>query len=142
MGANDNFKIINFRLNLDKKEERELYDYLENIDKGGLKACYGSKSGFIKEVLMAHMHGGNGGSTAGTSTQLSRDEIKALVKEVFMECADVMNVAVVKSETMTGGVASTMEEATETPDEAKAAVPEQADKLPDDAMDYLKELYG
>jgi hypothetical protein len=35
-----------------------------------------------------------------------------------------------------------MEEATETPDEVKAAVPEQADNLPDDAMDYLKELYG
>jgi hypothetical protein len=91
---------------------------------------------------MAHMHGGNGGNTAGTSTQLSRNEMKALVREVFMECADVMNVTVVKSETATGGVASTMEETTETPDEVKAAVPEQADNLPDDAMDYLKELYG
>jgi hypothetical protein len=91
---------------------------------------------------MAHMHGSNGGSTADTSAQLSRDEMKALVKEVFMECADEMNVAVVKPEITTGGVASTMEEATETPDEVKAAVPEQADNLPDDAMDYLKELYG
>jgi len=32
MAGKDNFKIVNFRLNLEKKEEKELYDFLQSID--------------------------------------------------------------------------------------------------------------
>lgn len=152
MAGKDNYKIVNFRLNLEKKEEKELYDFLQGIDNGNLKNCYGSKSGFIKEILIAHMHGGvqhsnefagrsDNSDDSGVVTAFADDakaDLKTVVKEVLQECLNTLD-----KETFGRAVGSA--------DNGNAAitllgnepsVPKQTDDIPDDAMDYLKELYG
>ncbi|MBO5210139.1 MAG: hypothetical protein J6B68_12495 [Lachnospiraceae bacterium] len=150
MAGKDNYKIVNFRLNLEKKEEKELYDFLQSIDDGNLKNCYGSKSGFIKEILIAHMHGGvnrgseitggaGGFSVAGVVTAFTEDaraELNSVVKGALLECLDTLEVFVGAVASTDKGNATIME-----PDKA-SSIPQQTDDIPDDAMDYLKELYG
>lgn len=152
MAGKDNYKIVNFRLNLEKKEEKELYDFLQSIDNGNLKNCYGSKSGFIKEILIAHMHGGvsrrdgnagdEGCSTAtGVVTVFTDDaraDLKTVVKEAMLECLETVDM-----EAFGKSVGSTGKgDAVITPPDNEPSVPKTADDIPDDAMDYLKELYG
>lgn len=136
MAGKDNFKIVNFRLNLEKKEEKELYDFLQSIDNGNLKNCYGSKSGFIKEILIAHMHGGVGVTDAFTST--SGEELKAVVKEAFLECMDMIG----KDAFKVCADTASQEYGGSIPRNNELAISKQTDDIPDDAMDYLKELYG
>ena len=46
--------MINFRLNLSKREDKEIYDYLQNFDSPDFKAVLkGGKSNFIKMVLLS-----------------------------------------------------------------------------------------
>lgn len=152
MAGKDNYKIVNFRLNLEKKEEKELYDFLHSIDDGNLKNCYGSKSGFIKEILIAHMHGGvnrgseitggaGGFSVTGVVTAFTEDaraELKNVVKGALQECLDTLDKKVF------GGTITSVDKGNAIvakPDKAPS-IPQQADDIPDDAMDYLKELYG
>ena len=46
--------MINFRLNLSKREDKEIYDYLQNFDSSNFKAVLkGGKSNFIKMVLLS-----------------------------------------------------------------------------------------
>ncbi len=49
--------MINFRLNLLKKEDREIYDYLCKFDSPDFKTVLkGGKSNFIKTVLLSFIH--------------------------------------------------------------------------------------
>lgn len=49
--------MINFRLNLSKREDKEIYDYLQNFDSPDFKAVLkGGKSNFIKMVLLSYIH--------------------------------------------------------------------------------------
>lgn len=46
--------MINFRLNLSKSEDREIYDYIQQFDSPEFKAVLkGGKSNFIKTVLLS-----------------------------------------------------------------------------------------
>ena len=46
--------MINFRLNLSKREDKEIYDYLQNFDSPDFKAVLkGGRSNFIKMVLLS-----------------------------------------------------------------------------------------
>lgn len=151
MAGKDNFKIVNFRLNLEKKEEKELYEFLQSIEHGNLKSCYGSKSGFIKEMLIAHMHGGvsrrdgNAGddgcsNAVGVVTAFTddvREEVKTVVKEAILECLDTADKATFGESVGSTGKGNTVI----TPPDNEPSVPKPADDIPDDAMDYLKELY-
>ena len=49
--AKDSFKTVSFRLNLDKQEEKEIYEYLESIDQGNQKQELGDKSKFLKMLV-------------------------------------------------------------------------------------------
>lgn len=56
--ANTNTAMINFRLNLSKKEDREIYDYLQQFESPDFKAVLkGGKSNFIKTVLLSYIRG-------------------------------------------------------------------------------------
>lgn len=56
MAERDNV-MINFRLNLSKKSDREIYDYLKQFDTPEFKAILkSSKSNFIKNVLLDFIH--------------------------------------------------------------------------------------
>lgn len=152
MAGKDNYRIVNFRLNLEKKEERELYEFLQSIDNGNLKNCYGSKSGFIKEMLIAHMHGGVGrrdgnasgavgSSVIGVVTAFAdeaREELKTVVKGAVQECLSILDKGVFGESVGSAGNGN----AVIIPPDREPSVPEQTDDIPDDAMDYLKELYG
>lgn len=49
--------MINFRLNLSKKSDREIHDYLKQLDTPEFKAILkSSKSNFIKNVLLDFIH--------------------------------------------------------------------------------------
>ena len=152
MAGKENYKIVNFRLNLEKKEEKELYDFLQSIDNGNLKSCYGSKSGFIKEILIAHMHGGvrhsnefaesfASSNITGVVTAFRDDakaDLKTVVKEALQECLNTVDKEVfggAAGSTDIGNVATTLSG-------NEPSIPKQTDDIPDDAMDYLKELYG
>lgn len=152
MAGKENYKIVNFRLNLEKKEEKELYDFLQSIDNGNLKSCYGSKSGFIKEILIAHMHGGvqHSNEFAGRSDRSdvsgvvtafadnAKVDLKTVVKEALQECLNTVDKEVfggAAGSTDIGNVAITLSG-------NEPSIPKQTDDIPDDAMDYLKELYG
>lgn len=52
MAEKDNFQMVNFRLNLTKESEKELFEFLEEVDHGIYKERYGNKSKFIKEILL------------------------------------------------------------------------------------------
>ncbi len=56
--ANMNTAMINFRLNLSKREDKEIYDYLQQLDSPDFKAVLkGGKSNFIKTVLRSFIRG-------------------------------------------------------------------------------------
>ena len=49
--------MINFRLNLSKREDKEIYDCLQNFDSPDFKAVLkGGRSNFIKMVLLSFIH--------------------------------------------------------------------------------------
>lgn len=56
--ADRNTAMINFRLNLSKREDKEIYDYLQQFDSLDFKAALkGGKSNFIKTVLLSFIRG-------------------------------------------------------------------------------------
>lgn len=56
--ADRNTAMINFRLNLSKKEDREIYDYIQQFDSPDFKTVLkGGKSNFIKTVLLSYIRG-------------------------------------------------------------------------------------
>lgn len=56
--ADRNTVMINFRLNLSKREDKEIYDYLRQFDSPDFKAVLkGGKSNFIKTVLRSFIRG-------------------------------------------------------------------------------------
>lgn len=56
--ADRNTVMINFRLNLSKREDKEIYDYLRQFDSPDFKAVLkGGKSNFIKTVLLSYIRG-------------------------------------------------------------------------------------
>ena len=56
--ANMNTAMINFRLNLSKREDKEIYDYIQQFDSQEFKAVLkGGKSNFIKTVLLSYIRG-------------------------------------------------------------------------------------
>ena len=53
-----NTAMINFRLNLLKNDDREIYDYIQQFDSQEFKALLkGGKSNFIKTVLLSYIRG-------------------------------------------------------------------------------------
>lgn len=54
--ADRNTAMINFRLNLSKKDDREIYEYIQQFDSPDFKAVLrGGKSNFIKTVLLSYI---------------------------------------------------------------------------------------
>lgn len=63
--AKDSFKTVSFRLNVGKQDEREIYEYLENIDHGNRKQEFGDKSKFLKMLVKEWI-----------STEVAREEFE------------------------------------------------------------------
>lgn len=156
--AKDSFKSVSFRLNLEKQDEREIYEYLESINQGNHKQEFGDKSKFLKMLVKEWVAGEVAKEAAETKcheeeifqkTLLenlshevekgNEDLVKALpelirtvVKEVL---ADGVIAIVPKSFDETVAFQKETEEFS-----AAGVLPEGGAEIPDDAFDFIDNL--
>ena len=86
MEEKNHYKMVNFRLNLEKTEEKEVFDFLEEIDHGTLKECYGNKSSFIKRVLIEFLHH----KKAAKNQNISKEEVSQIEENFYQKLEVVM----------------------------------------------------
>lgn len=156
--AKDSFKSVSFRLNLEKQDEKEIYEYLESIDQGNQKQELGDKSKFLKMLVKEWI----AGEVAREATETKRQEeeifqktllenlsyevekgneslvkalpelIRAVVKEVL---ADGAITVAPKSPDETVAFQNETEEVS-----ASGVLPESGAEIPDDAFDFIDNL--
>lgn len=156
--AKESFKSVSFRLNLDKHEEKEIYEYLESIDQGNQKQEFGDKSKFLKMLVKEWIVD----EVARKAAEIKRQEeeifqktllenlshevekgneslvkalpelIRAVVKEVL---ADVAITVAPKSPDETVAFQKEAEEVL-----TAGVLPESGAEIPDDAFDFIDNL--
>ena len=156
--AKDSFKSVSFRLNLEKQDEKEIYEYLESIDQGNQKQELGDKSKFLKMLVKEWI----AGEVAREATETKRHEeeifqktllenlshevekgneslvkalpelIRAVVKEIL---ADGVITVAPKSPDETVAFQNETEEVS-----AAGVLPESGAEIPDDAFDFIDNL--
>lgn len=156
--AKDSFKSVSFRLNLEKQDEKEIYEYLESIDQGNQKQELGDKSKFLKMLVKEWIAGEV--ARVATETKRREEEIfqKTLLENLSRE-VEKGNESLVKAlpelirivvkEVLTDGVITV---APKSPDETVAlqkeaeevltagVLPESGAEIPDDAFDFIDNL--
>ena len=156
--AKDSFKSVSFRLNLDKHEEKEIYEYLESIDQGNQKQEFGDKSKFLKMLVKEWI--ADEVAREAMETKRQEEEIfqKTLLKnlshevekgnESLVKALPELIRAVVKEVLADGAITV----APKSPDETVAfqneteevstagVLPESGAEIPDDAFDFIDNL--
>ena len=156
--AKDSFKSVSFRLNLDKQEEREIYEYLESIEQGNQKQELGDKSKFLKMLVKEWI--ANEVARVAKETKRQEEEIfqKTLLEnlshevekgnESLVKALPELIRAVVKEVLADGAITV----APKSPDETVAfqketeevltagVLPESGAEIPDDAFDFIDNL--
>lgn len=156
--AKDSFKSVSFRLNLEKQDEKEIYEYLESIDQGNQKQELGDKSKFLKMLVKEWI--ANEVARVAKETKRQEEEIfqKTLLENLSRE-VEKGNESLVKAlpelirivvkEVLTDGVITV---APKSPDETVAlqkeaeevltagVLPESGAEIPDDAFDFIDNL--
>lgn len=155
--------MINFRLNLSKREDKEIYDYLQNFDSPDFKAVLkGGKSNFIKMVLLsfirkekqeqeaikalAERKAQNEELVEMMGVRLDENQrtllqaLPELVEKVVLEALKGKIVAGVKNgagdgDSVADGIGT--KAATEIDN---GALPQVTEELPDEALDYFSGL--
>ncbi len=156
--AKDSFKSVSFRLNLDKQDEREIYEYLESIDQGNQKQELGDKSKFLKMLVKEWI--ADEVATEAAENKLHEEEIfqKTLLENLSLE-VEKGNESLVKvlpelirtvvKEVLTDGVITVAPKSTdetiafqkEAEEVLTAGVlPESGAEIPDDAFDFIDNL--
>jgi hypothetical protein len=156
--ARDSFKSVSFRLNLEKQDEKEIYEYLESIDQGNQKQELGDKSKFLKMLVKEWIADEVAREAAETKRQeeeifqktllenLSHEVekgneslvkalpelIRAVVKEIL---ADGVITVAPKSSDETVAFQDETEEVS-----AAGVLPESGAEIPDDAFDFIDNL--
>ena len=156
--AKDSFKTVSFRLNLDKQDEKEIYEYLESIDQGNQKQELGDKSKFLKMLVKEWI----AGEVATEAAEIKRQEEEIFQKTLLVNLSREVekgNESLVKvlpelirtvvKEVLTDGVITV---APKSPDETIAlqkeaeevltagVLPESGAEIPDDAFDFIDNL--
>ena len=156
--AKDSFKSVSFRLNLDKQDEREIYEYLESIDQGNQKQELGDKSKFLKMLVKEWIAGEVAREAAETKRQEEEIFQKTLLEnlshevekgnESLVKALPELIRAVVKEVLADGAITVTPK----SPDETVAfqketeevltagVLPESGAEIPDDAFDFIDNL--
>ncbi|MDD3138817.1 MAG: hypothetical protein PHX08_07580 [Lachnospiraceae bacterium] len=156
--AKDSFKTVSFRLNLEKQDEREIYEYLESIDQGNQKQELGDKSKFLKMLVKEWI--ADEVATEAAENKLHEEEIfqKTLLENLSLE-VEKGNESLVKvlpelirtvvKEVLTDGVITVAPKSTdetiafqkEAEEVLTAGVlPESGAEIPDDAFDFIDNL--
>ena len=156
--AKDSFKSVSFRLNLEKQDEKEIYEYLENIDQGNQKQELGDKSKFLKMLVKEWIADEVAREAAETKRQEEEIFQKTLLENLSHE-VEKGNESLVKAlpeliravvkEVLADGVITVTSKSTDEivafqkeMDEVGAAgvLPESGAELPDDAFDFIDNL--
>jgi hypothetical protein len=156
--AKDSFKTVSFRLNLEKQDEREIFEYLESIDQGNQKQEFGDKSKFLKMLVKEWVAGEVAREAAETRRHEEEIFQKTLLENLSHEVekgneslAKVLPdlIRAVVKEVLADGVITV---APKSPDETIAfqkegeevnsggALPESGAEIPDDAFDFIENL--
>lgn len=156
--AKDSFKSVSFRLNLDKQDEREIYEYLESIDQGNQKQELGDKSKFLKMLVKEWVAGEVEREAAETKRQKEEIFQKTLLEnlshevekgnEILVKALPELIRAVVKEVLADGAITVTPKSLNETVDfqneteegSAAGVLPESGAEIPDDAFDFIDNL--
>lgn len=163
--ADRDMAMINFRLNLSKREDKEIYDYLQNFDSPNFKAVLkGSRSNFIKMVLLSFIRTEKqeqeaikalaekkaqneelvemiGARLDGNQRTLLQ-ALPELVEKVVLEALKGKRVAGVKNgvgngDSVADGIGTKV--ATEVEID-NGTLPQVTEELPDEALDYFSGL--
>ena len=154
----DSFKSVSFRLNLEKQDEKEIYEYLESIDQGNQKQELGDKSKFLKMLVKEWI--ADEVAREATETKRQEEEIfqKTLLEnlshevvkgnESLVKALPELIRAVVKEVLADGVITVAQKSPDETVDfqketeEVSAAgiLPESGAEIPDDAFDFIDNL--
>ena len=155
--------MINFRLNLSKREDEEIYDYLQNFDSSNFKAVLkGGKSNFIKMVLLSFIRKEKQEAIKALAERKAQNEelleiigarldenqrtllqaLPELVEKVVLEALKGKIVAGVKNgagdgDSVADGIGTKV--ATEVEID-NGALPQVTEELPDEALDYFSGL--
>lgn len=156
--AKDSFKSVSFRLNLEKQDEKEIYEYLESIDQGNQKQELGDKSKFLKMLVKEWI--ASEVTKVATETKRREEEIfqKTLLEnlshevekgnESLAKALPELIRAVVK-EVLADGVITVAPKSTDEilafrkgMEEVSVAgvLPESGAEIPDDAFDFIDNL--
>lgn len=156
--AKDSFKSVSFRLNLDKQDEREIYEYLESIDQGNQKQELGDKSKFLKMLVKEWIAGEVAREAAETKRQEEEIFQKTLLEnlshevekgnESLVKALPELIRAVVKEVLADGAITVTPKSPDDTVDfqneteevSAAGVLPEGGAEIPDDAFDFIDNL--
>ena len=156
--SKDSFKSVSFRLNLEKQDEKEIYEYLESIDQGNQKQELGDKSKFLKMLVKEWIADEVAREAAETKHQEEEIFQKTLLENLSHE-VEKGNESLVKAlpelirtvvkEVFTDGAITV---APKSPDEtvtfqneteevlAAGVLPESGAEIPDDAFDFIDNL--
>lgn len=156
--ARDSFKSVSFRLNLEKRDEKEIYEYLESIDQGNQKQELGDKSKFLKMLVKEWIADEVAREAAETKRQEEEIFQKTLLENLSHE-VEKGNESLVKE--LTELIRAVVKEvladgaitvAPKSPDETVAfqketeevltagVLPESGAEIPDDAFDFIDNL--
>lgn len=156
--AKDSFKSVSFRLNLDKQDEREIYEYLESIDQANQKQELGDKSKFLKMLVKEWI--ADEVAREATETKRQEEEIfqKTLLEnlshevekgnESLVKALPELIRAVLKEVLVDGAITVAPKSPDETIDFQKeteavltaGVLPESGAEIPDDAFDFIDNL--
>ena len=156
--AKDSFKTVSFRLNLEKQDEKEIYEYLESIDQGNQKQELGDKSKFLKMLVKDWI----ADEVATEATEIKRHEEEIFQKtllenlsyevekgnESLVKALPELIRAVVKEVLADGAITVAPKSPDETvsfhneteEDSAAGVLPESGAEIPDDAFDFIDNL--
>ena len=156
--AKDPFKSVSFRLNLEKQDEKEIYEYLESIDQGNQKQELGDKSKFLKMLVKEWIADEVAREAAETKRQEEEIFQKTLLEnlshevekgnESLVKALPELIRAVVKEVLADGAITVAPKSPDETvsfhneteEDSAAGVLPESGAEIPDDAFDFIDNL--
>ena len=156
--AKDSFKTVSFRLNLEKQDEKEIYEYLESIDQGNQKQELGDKSKFLKMLVKEWITDEVAREAAETKHQEEEIFQKTLLEnlshevekgnECLVKALPELIRAIVKEVLADGAITVAPKSPDETvsfhneteEDSAAGVLPESGAEIPDDAFDFIDNL--
>lgn len=166
--ADRNTAMINFRLNLSKSEDREIYDYIQQFESPEFKAVLrGGKSNFIKIVLLSFIRGERQEQKAAKALAERKaqneelvemfgaklDESQETLLQTLPELVEKVVLGALEGKMITDGTAikcaiangnalagiSGVTVSTEIANDT-GTLPQVSEELPDDALDYFSGL--